>query len=150
MIGSNASASSPTRRCLMGSSSRKLLDIVSRVERGSSHAFRADAEGHSIMKRLILTALVALTAASCAQASGGARTDGRAVVAIEGGSLSGSLVAGTDNVWSYKAIPFAAPPVGALRWRAPEPVVAWQGVRDATDCSRARFQAVRQEGSFYG
>ena len=29
----------------------------------------------------------------------------------------------------YRAIPYAAPPVGDLRWRAPQPAQAWEGVR---------------------
>ena len=47
--------------------------------------------------------------------------------------VTGGLIAGTGDaggaVRSYRGIPFAAPPVGALRWRAPQPVVAWSGVR---------------------
>ena len=41
------------------------------------------------------------------------------------------LVQGTleDGVTVYKDIPFAAPPLGDLRWRAPQPAVAWTGVR---------------------
>jgi para-nitrobenzyl esterase len=40
------------------------------------------------------------------------------------------------DVASFKAIPYAAPPVGANRWRAPQPVTAWKEVRDATkDCA---------------
>ena len=31
----------------------------------------------------------------------------------------------------FKGIPFAAPPVGELRWKAPQPVIPWEGVRDA-------------------
>ena len=43
------------------------------------------------------------------------------------------LVAGVaaDGVVSWKGIPFAAPPVGDLRWRAPHPAPAWQGVGQA-------------------
>jgi para-nitrobenzyl esterase len=33
----------------------------------------------------------------------------------------------------FKSIPYAGPPVGEWRWKAPRPVVAWQGVRDATE-----------------
>src|SRR5262245_14980786 len=48
-------------------------------------------------------------------------------VRVEGGLISGSVV---DGVRSYKGIPFAAPPVGDLRWKAPQPVGGWEGVRD--------------------
>ncbi len=44
------------------------------------------------------------------------------------------LVQGTseDGLTVYRGIPFAAPPVGDLRWRAPEPATKWEGVRQAT------------------
>ncbi len=57
-------------------------------------------------------------------------------VRVESGSISG--VRGTDlNVVVFKGIPYAAAPVGALRWRPPQPVKPWQGVRKAD-----RFGAV--------
>jgi para-nitrobenzyl esterase len=55
---------------------------------------------------------------------------------------TGGTVRGTSgDVRSFKGIPFAAPPVGPLRWKAPQPPVPWSGVRDATafgpECSQA-------------
>jgi para-nitrobenzyl esterase len=51
------------------------------------------------------------------------------VVSIDTGRIQGSTQAG---VTSFKGIPFAAPPVGALRWRPPQPAAKWSGVRQAT------------------
>ena len=50
-------------------------------------------------------------------------------VTIDTGRLEGAV---SDGVLSFKGIPYAAPPRGALRWRAPQPVKQWQGVRKAT------------------
>ncbi len=46
------------------------------------------------------------------------------------GRISGARDDGT-GVHSFKGIPFAAPPVGDLRWKAPQPVQPWSGVREA-------------------
>jgi para-nitrobenzyl esterase len=52
-----------------------------------------------------------------------------AVVKTQSGLVAGS---GTEvHVW--RGIPYARAPVGALRWKAPEPVAAWQGVRQALE-----------------
>jgi para-nitrobenzyl esterase len=62
------------------------------------------------------------------------------VAATEYGNVAGSTAGG---VASWKGIPFAAAPVGPLRWRAPQPAAAWDGVRDATayahDCMQLPF-----------
>jgi para-nitrobenzyl esterase len=50
--------------------------------------------------------------------------------------LEAGLVAGGETTPSgvrvFRGLPFAAPPVGENRWRAPQPVVPWEGVRDAS------------------
>ena len=46
---------------------------------------------------------------------------------------------------AFKGIPFAAPPVGDLRWRAPKPVVPWQGVRRANQFSASCIQNIVKE-----
>ena len=62
------------------------------------------------------------------------------VVRVDSGQLQGVV---DDGVVSYKGIPFAAPPVGDLRWRPPQPAARWTGVRQATefgaDCMQGRF-----------
>lgn len=52
---------------------------------------------------------------------------------ISTAKVTGGVVEGVvkDGVASFKGIPFAAPPTGALRWRAPQPVKPWPGVRKA-------------------
>jgi para-nitrobenzyl esterase len=48
------------------------------------------------------------------------------------GIVEGALTNG-DHVRAFKGIPFAAPPVGNLRWQPPQPAAKWKGVRPATD-----------------
>jgi para-nitrobenzyl esterase len=49
-------------------------------------------------------------------------------VAVTGGTVQGVV---QDGIFSFKGVPFAAPPVGALRWKSPQPVVPWSGVKKA-------------------
>jgi para-nitrobenzyl esterase len=54
-------------------------------------------------------------------------------VQLPAGVIEGtSLQAGGTELRAFKGIPYAAPPVGALRWKEPQPVAQWAGVRDAT------------------
>jgi para-nitrobenzyl esterase len=50
-----------------------------------------------------------------------------AVVTVSGGQIQGTV---QDGVSIYKGIPFAAPPLGDLRWKDPQPVQSWSGVLD--------------------
>jgi len=56
--------------------------------------------------------------------------------------VEGGLVAGTseDGLTVYRGIPFAAPPVGDLRWRAPQPAPKWKGVKRADKFAPACMQ----------
>jgi para-nitrobenzyl esterase len=67
-----------------------------------------------------------------------------AQVRTEAGSVEGSTSA-DGKVQIFKGIPYAAPPVGALRWKEPQPVPSWQGVRQAKE-----FGARCMQGNVFG
>ena len=57
-------------------------------------------------------------------------------------TTSGKVAGYIDNkIEVFKGIPFAAPPVGALRWKAPQPVIAWKDVKTCTSFSASPMQA---------
>ena len=62
------------------------------------------------------------------------------VVETSQGKLQGTQ---RDGVCVYRGIPFARPPIGPLRFSAPEPAEKWAGVRDATRYGAAALQASR-------
>ena len=64
----------------------------------------------------------------------------------EYGSLRGSVDPAVSGTWAWKGIPFARPPVGDLRWRAPRPPAPWSDVRDATQFGPAPVQYGRVYG----
>ena len=75
------------------------------------------------MKRFLLIAAAALCLGACAKQVPGQ-------VKVTGGTIQGTVL---EDMTVYKGIPFAAPHVGALRWKAPQPVVAWDGVLTCDD-----------------
>jgi para-nitrobenzyl esterase len=85
--------------------------------------------------------MVLVIAACAASVAGAAPPE---LVRIDSGRLRG-VAAG--KVVSFKGIPFAAPPVGPLRWRAPQPVQSWSGVRAATEFGNACLQPASRMGS---
>ena len=90
-------------------------------------------------RRIRLAALCAVSAvtvaaaAACSLGAGQAAvasgSDGGPIVTIDGGAVRGAAVPGG---FAFRGLPYAAPPVGDLRWRAPQPPTDWNGVRDAT------------------
>jgi len=63
---------------------------------------------------------------------------------VTGGEVSGVAEGG---IGIFKGIPFAAPPVGALRWKAPAPVQPWKGVKKADAFANACMQAPNTQGN---
>jgi len=91
------------------------------------------------MKRLICVA-------ACVGAASLFTSAASDTITVDGGQISGTSA---DGVRVFKGIPFAAPPVGALRWRAPQPVVAWSGVKRADTFSAQCLQQPYPAGSPY-
>jgi para-nitrobenzyl esterase len=58
------------------------------------------------------------------------------VVKLDSGYISGTVLGETDKpVHVYRGIPYAAPPVGELRWKPPQPVTPWKGTRECINYS---------------
>ena len=62
---------------------------------------------------------------------------------VTGGEVQGVV---TEGISIFKGIPFAAPPVGDLRWKAPAPVQAWTGIKKADAFGPACMQAAGSHG----
>ena len=90
-------------------------------------------------------AYVLLLLAACSRASeqpGGQPSpdeDAPINASVEGGAIQGVV---RGDVISFKGIPYAAPPVGNLRWRPPQPVAPWPGVRAAREYGNDCVQSV--------
>jgi para-nitrobenzyl esterase len=64
-------------------------------------------------------------------------------VHVANGVLEG-VISADDKVRTFKGVPYAAPPVGPLRWKEPRPAAAWEGVRRASE-----YGARCMQGSIY-
>ena len=88
---------------------------------------------------MLAAALVAL--ASCSEKN--------PVLSVAGGQIQGVLT-DSSQVMVYKGIPYAAAPVGALRWQAPQPVTPWEGVKVCDTFGPIAWQPGNAPGTFYG
>lgn len=70
------------------------------------------------------------------------------VLNITGGRVQG-VASAEPGVTVYRGIPYAAPPVGVLRWKRPQPIKRWKGVRRADTFSPICWQNGSPRGSFY-
>jgi para-nitrobenzyl esterase len=85
------------------------------------------------MKRALLVAIFVISAAGFCIAQP------PAPVKVEGGLVQGAV---EDGLTVYRGIPFAAPPVANLRWRAPQPVVKWDGLKETVKFAPACIQGM--------
>ena len=74
-------------------------------------------------------------------------SDSNPVLTVEGGRIQG-VPTEKPGVIVYKGIPFAAPPTGELRWKEPQPVVSWEGVRIADTFGHPAWQAAHTPGGY--
>src|SRR5262245_15135590 len=98
-------------------------------------------QAHSALAALpAIAAFVALTAPVHAKPSGAMPSANGApgpVVHAPSGALRGKA---EGSLHVFRGIPYARPPVGALRWRPPLPLARWAGTRDATEFGPACYQ----------
>ena len=71
------------------------------------------------------------------------------VLTVSGGKIQGVLT-DSSKVMVYKGIPYAAAPVGEFRWREPQPVKTWDGVRLCDTFGKIALQPGSAPGTFYG
>lgn len=97
-------------------------------------------------KALCLLAPATLALAACSGSEPVQPTD---VLQTPQGPVQGIVSSDNPDIVSYQGIPFAAPPVGDLRWRPPAPAANWTEVRDASAFGSRCMQPSGTEGGFF-
>ncbi len=93
------------------------------------------------MKKLLFFAgLLALVSCNCEKSS--------PILSIEGGQIQGTT-AELKGVYVYRGIPYAAAPIRENRWKAPQPVTPWEGVRECTRFEHPSYQHIQFKGGYY-
>ena len=101
---------------------------------------RATGVNRSASKQLTLMtiAAVAITALGLASGPANATEPQSTAVTTESGAVQGVRLSG--NISAFRGIPYAAPPIGMLRWKPPSPPAHWEGVRQAAQFGAACLQ----------
>ena len=99
-----------------------------------------------IANRVLLVSAVAMAALASACGGSGAAADTPLVRTTSYGAVVGNDDSTASGTYSWKGIPFAKPPVGALRWKAPVEPTAWQGPL----ATKSFGNACLQNGRIYG
>ncbi len=89
--------------------------------------------GRTVFATLLALAIVAASTPRASAAE---------TLAIEGGQIS-AAVPDSSGIRAFRGLPYASPPVGDLRWRAPEAVKSWEGVRGVADWGPRCMQSER-------
>ena len=91
--------------------------------------------------RKVLSFMLALALVACQS------VQQNPILTIEGGQIQG---VDTDiaGVVVYRGIPYAAPPIKDLRWKAPQPVVPWDGVKVCDEFGHPGYQSVHYPGGY--
>lgn len=95
------------------------------------------------MKKILFCSLLICLVLNLAAQNGN-----QPILKIEGGMVQG-INSESGKVSLYKGIPYAASPVGELRWKEPQPVQPWEGIKVANKFSNAAYQGNPEEGGFY-
>ena len=95
-----------------------------------------------IMKRALITAMAIFALVGCSTTP-----DASPVLTIEGGQIQG-VESEVKGVTVFKGIPYAAPPIGDLRWKEPQPVVPWEGVKVADKYGHPGYQVPHYPGGY--
>ena len=102
------------------------------------------------MKKLFLLVIATMMTAFSANAQK-AKTAQKAqnpILTIEGGQVQGVACDDHKDVIVYRGIPYAAPPIGENRWKEPQPVVAWKGVKKCNIFGHPSYQASHLPGGY--
>lgn len=87
---------------------------------------------YQMIKNIFLTSMVIVAIISCND-----KAKDPSQVQTKYGIVKGTV---KDSLIVFKGIPFAVPPIGELRWRAPEPTKSWKGIKPTTEFAPAPIQ----------